>query len=224
MFEDGAERAYGVKADMIYINILAQILVGILLSIKLNCAIACYKEEARDFKKLLLRPVGIIFAGLWLLLTLILIFICDIPGQYIQIADAILSLGVIAVVDVKRHIIPNIITIAFLCSQLLCQFFITAQMLDWLNAVFSIIVLVFLMLISRMTKEQLGMGDVKLIAVMNLMYGLSFTVYSMMLSMIIMLLFSLPLLVLKKINLKSSLPFAPFYAIGSCVFIVFNLI
>lgn len=209
---------------MIYLNVLAQFAVSILLAVKLNCAISCYKAEKPSLKKQLLCLPGIIAASVWFVCTMLLTFVFKVPGQYIQIADVFLTLGVIAVVDAKHYIIPNIMTLVFLFSQLLCQFFITVKMLDWLNAIFSIVVLVVLMLVSRMTKEQLGMGDVKLIAVINLIYGLSFTIYSMLLAMTIMLLFSVPLLIAKKINLKSSLPFAPFYAIGSCVFILFNLI
>ena len=78
--------------------------------------------------------------------------------------------------------------------------------------------------VSKVSKEQIGMGDVKLIVVLNLIYGLSFTVYSMILSLIIMLLCVVPFMIIKKINLKSQIPFAPFFAVGVTVYMLLNLL
>lgn len=96
-------------------------------------------------------------------------------------------------------------------------------MVDVMNLVFSFAVLLILIIISKCTGEQLGMGDIKLFAVMMIIYGFSFMMYTLLLGMIFVMLLAIPLMICKKITIKTSVPFIPFYTVGILIYVMLIL-
>lgn len=210
---------------MFYLNLAGIIVTALLIMYKINYFVEVLQDKKN--KNPLKTLVGIygVCAGLVFGGAALLAFeIYAVPGFYIQLADLFISLLIMTIIDVKWKVIPNALTLTLLVSQLVSAFTCAQTGIGWLSAVVSIIVLLVLMLVSRMTNEQIGMGDVKLIAVMNLIYGISFILYSMIFAMICMLVCTIPLLILRKISMKSSLPFVPFYFIGVIIYTILNLI
>lgn len=210
---------------MIYISLLGVFIISILLVFRVNCMVVNIKgKDARNpisiFKNIHGWPIGAMLGAI----SVLLLCVYELPGYYIQLADLMLTLIVIAVIDIKRRIIPDYVTISFLLAQLAAVFCVAQENISVWNILVSAVILLVLILVSRLSKEQIGMGDVKLITAVNLIYGLPFTVYSLLLAMIAILFFAIPLLIMKKIKLKSQLPFAPFYLTGVLAYIILNLI
>lgn len=210
---------------MVWVNIIGLFVLVISIAFKVNFLISYINKE--KIKKLLcvLKKIhGWLIGVLLGFVAAVAIYKYALPGYYIQLSDLLLTLIVIAIIDVIGRCIPNEMVICLLISQIIAASTYSQVYLNILNVIFSGIVLVFLMIISRKTNEQIGMGDVKLIATINLIYGVSFMLYTMMFSLLLMLVFSLPLLVMRKIKLKSQLPFAPFYLLGVLAYVILSLL
>jgi len=210
---------------MLYLEFIGLLIATLLIAFKINYFVYYLKHKEFGIKLNVLKtvvgwPIAIASGAVGLMM----IYIYDLPGYYMQIYDLVLSLFVIAYIDAKEKTIPNILTIATLLSQLVTTLTLSKAYPNIWNIIISAIILFVLMFISKISNEQIGMGDVKLIAVINLIYGISFSIYSLLISLIIMLICVIPLLIAKKLKLKSEIPFAPFYSIGVSVYILLNLI
>lgn len=209
---------------MIYLCILGIIILSFMQVYRFNFITNTFKSKELTIKSLLKTsigwPVGILFG----VMTVVFLYLWQMPGYYIQVIDMIIAIIIISIIDGKSHKIPNSMTITLLTSQIIAAFCVANTYLNIWNVLISAAILALLVFVSKVSKEQIGMGDVKLIVVLNLIYGLSFTVYSMILSLIIMLLCVVPFMIIKKINLKSQIPFAPFFAVGVTVYMLLNLL
>lgn len=129
----------------------------------------------------------------------------------------------VAVFDYREYRIPNKLLLVFLgiraallVPELL--FFgtdgLTTVLAELIAALGCTVVCVVSMLISR---GSLGMGDLKLMAVMALFLGIEGVCYAMFLSVFAAFVCSVGLLITKKKGRKDAIPFAPFILIGTIV-------
>ena len=209
---------------MAYLIILGIVVSSLMQMYRLNYLLNLLRDRDLTiktlFKTLIGWPVGVLFAAS----SIVVVCIWKLPGYYVQLADMIYTLLIVAIIDGKTHEIPNRIMITLLISQLIVVICVSNTYPYIWNMLISIVILLLLMLVSKISKEQIGMGDVKLIVILNLIYGLSFTLYSMIISLFIMLLFIVPCMIRKKVNLQSQIPFAPFYTAGVIIYIKFIII
>lgn len=137
--------------------------------------------------------------------------------RHIVVAIFLLS---VMIVDWKTHLIPNvIILIYFLIGILLmlCEFIAFRK-----NAIKTLIscgigllcCLILFYAISRLTKDGISMGDVKLIAVIGWILGISSTLFTVLFAMIICAVAGLFLLLSKQKKKSDRLPFGPFMFLG----------
>lgn len=209
---------------MSYLRILGIIILSIMLAYRFNFTINTYRGKDANIKSLIKIMKGWYIGIIFGVIAIVIFCFWQVPGYYIQVIDMIIALICISIIDGKSHKIPNSTLITLLFSQIVAAFLIARTYLNIWNVLISVVVLVLLVFVSKISKEQIGMGDVKLIVVINLIYGISFTAYSMILSLIIMLLYVIPFLIVKKINLKSQIPFAPFLTIGTTLYMILNLL
>lgn len=153
----------------------------------------------------------------------------SVLGLCRQVIVALILLSAM-IIDSKTRLIPNVL---ILCSLgigallLLLEFifvrdtFLTSLLMS--IAGFICCVVLFYVL-SRLTKEGIGMGDVKLISVMGLLLGLSSALMSVLFSLILCTLASIALLFGKKKNKNDRIAFGPFMFFGyMLMFILFSL-
>lgn len=206
------------------ISMIVIFFMAYLFNVKMNCLLKYITDNKNcRLQNCLFGKWGILIGCLYMCLLAILLFFTHIPEAYVQLTDFMLSLVLIAIIDAKFHIIPNIMMITMMITQLLCSFLLVKSGISYVNLIVAVVLAIVLLLISKISKEQIGAGDVKLLIVISLIYGLSFTIYSMIFSLIIMVIFSVPLLIMKKATLKSQIPFVPFYVIGALAYILINL-
>lgn len=166
-----------------------------------------------------------IFIGLWLLIvyTLILISLIDlrlkiIPDQ----CNTLLFFLAIALLFIKSNYsqaFPN--SGSFLKSY---GSIINPTDNLWLNsglaALFGIIL--FGLIITLTKGRGMGIGDLKFIIPIGLILGWPDIILMISLSFIIGTIFSVPLLLMKKKNLKEDIPFGPFLVLAFFVTIIYG--
>ncbi len=104
-------------------------------------------------------------------------------------------------------------------SILLCLFIIIALYLLFnkhigINNIVGLGFGLALSIIGKITKGKLGVGDGFMLSIIGFGIGFLNQLYIFLISLILIVIFSLFLIILKKINIKDSLPLAPFLLIG----------
>lgn len=135
----------------------------------------------------------------------------------------------ISYIDIKEKIIPNLsLKILFIIAIL----FIIYECISNISN-FKVILLDYLFgfiagggiffIVKIINKNSIGMGDVKLISVLSLFIGFENVISCMVLSLLLLSIFSIIFLIIKKITLKDSVPFAPFITVALIISIVLEL-
>ena len=153
------------------------------------------------------------------------------PAQIINLIAMMVLVGMfIAVffIDLKHYIIPNEIIIFGIATGLIFAILKGFNYYNWnyhwislKDAGLGFLVggLTFLLIVIigewLMKAEAMGMGDVKLMAVVGLFLGLKLTILAMFMAFIIGSIVSIFLLVTKIKGRKDQIPFGPFIVIGS---------
>lgn len=144
----------------------------------------------------------------------------------IRILVLYIFLLIVAWIDLKKHIIPNkVVLIALLVRFLLYgaeylferDTFLQVLLLGVFGALFGFIILI---VANRFSKGGLGMGDVKMYMIIGCYIGIYGTYNVMFYAVIIMLVFCGLLLLLRKLNKKSQVPFAPFTLPAYCLILL----
>ena len=68
-------------------------------------------------------------------------------------------------------------------------------------------------------KESMGMGDIKLAAMIGIFLGVKGTAFALLMAFFVAALFSFGAMALKKATRKSQIPFGPFIAVGTYVYL-----
>lgn len=146
-------------------------------------------------------------------------------------------------IDLKHYIIPNQMIVFGIVSGLIFAalkginaFFMGANLYNFapykfdplkdagLAMLVGFLVFFLIVIIGEwiMKAEAMGMGDVKLMAVVGLFLGLKLTVLSMFLSFIIGSVVSIFLLATKIKGRKDQIPFGPFIVLGSSIALIWG--
>ena len=132
----------------------------------------------------------------------------------------------IGYIDWKEHVIPNdLILIAMVFWMIVTVLEIVVGQGNIRNVLLYSLVGFFvvgfvLLAVALIAKSALGMGDVKMFAVLGLFFGL-FGAYSILLvTVVTMALVSLMLLAFKKVTTKTALPMAPFTFLGLLIYLL----
>ena len=70
----------------------------------------------------------------------------------------------------------------------------------------------------KLSKQQIGEGDVKLIVAYSVVYGFSKIISVLFYSLLSCLIVGVVLMIIKKKNMKLEIPFAPFMVAGAAFF------
>lgn len=179
-----------------------------------NCLTFFCKE---NWKKLVFLTVTALLCAVTAYLLVLKETDWSMVCRYLTISLALLSAMII---DHYTHLIPNRIVLASLgvgVILLVIEFFLYRE--EFLGTLIASVVgilvcVVLFYVMSRLTKNGMGMGDVKLIAAMGWLLGLSTTMIAVLFSLILCTLVALVLLFGKKKNKNDKLPFGPFMFFG----------
>ncbi|WP_182200451.1 prepilin peptidase [Paraliobacillus salinarum] len=140
-------------------------------------------------------------------------------GFQIELLMALLLVSLCAIVivsDIKYMLIPNKILLFFSPLILLVRML---SPLDpwWSPIVGSLLGFIMIFLIILISKGGMGAGDMKLFALLGLIVGYQGILLTFFLSTLLGTIGSAILLIRKKVDRKSPIPFGPFICIAACI-------
>ena len=131
------------------------------------------------------------------------------------------------IIDNNTRLIPNILILLSLgigVLVLLFEFIFTRDTFSRsliMSIAGSVCCVILFYVLSRLTREGIGMGDVKLISTMGFLLGLITTLMSVLFSLILCTGVSIILLLGKKKNKNDRIPFGPFLFFGYILMLIF---
>ena len=94
------------------------------------------------------------------------------------------------------------------------------EQLEFISLVHGLVLCAVLLVISILTKEAIGRGDIWVIFVLTGLLKVKDVFEILFLALCVCCVFSLFMLLMKKINMKHALPFVPFLLIGDCLWMI----
>ena len=131
------------------------------------------------------------------------------------------ALIVLFAIDLEHHLLPNVITLTGIIIGFLLSF--TTDQPGWRSSLIGIVAgggVLFLIAEGyyRLRHEEgLGMGDVKMLAMMGAFLGWPLAILSLMIASVAGTIVGLALIVTGRGTMKYALPFGTFLAIGAAV-------
>lgn len=176
-----------------------------------------------------------------IVIVLYIIVLCKngINKEWIEnislIKSVILIPAIISIIEIdyKNKIIPNRLILFLFEAGIIFTFIYSVNSLfiarDYLIAmVLGFAIFGIIALLGRLIagKEAMGMGDVKLLAVLGLFFGIPLTIAIAIISFIISAIIGIVILIRKKKEIKEYVPFGPSVGVASllCVIIPENTI
>lgn len=129
----------------------------------------------------------------------------------------LLFLGVNAILDFKYKKIPWVLSICFIVIGI--GSVLTSSPINWWQFL-GAIVGIGMILISVCTKQAIGLGDGLVLLVVGIFIGLWKTLMILFLAGILVAVVGIVMMVQKKGNLKTSLPFIPFLLAAYGVYMI----
>ncbi|WP_313814343.1 A24 family peptidase [Glutamicibacter sp.] len=128
----------------------------------------------------------------------------------------------LSVKDIASHRLPNSLVARWLLASMIVLSVLSAVRMDFWPLLQAVLGMALLcggyLLIALISAGAMGMGDVKLAAVLGLNLGyfsLPFLFVATVISFVLSSLFVLGGVLLRKLTLKSAVPFGPFMVIGA---------
>lgn len=155
---------------------------------------------------------GVAFVGIYMLF--------GFTAQTIVICILFSSLLVISLIDIRYQIIPNGLVIFLFIVGSINLAFVTHTFVDSIIGFFA--VSIPLLLIHIITKGNMGMGDVKLMAVCGLIIGWKHILLALMIGSIVGSVVGLTMIGLKLLSRKQQIPFGPYLSVGIMIAALFG--
>lgn len=133
---------------------------------------------------------------------------------------------IVSFIDYNHGIIPNIISIPGI--PIFIGLSLLTDRISLLNSIigsitgFSILFLIFALYYILTKKEGMGIGDVKLIAMIGAFSGPDGVIFSIFLSSLIGTVFGFSMIVFSKKGFKSTIPFGPFLSIAAFIHLLYG--
>lgn len=131
---------------------------------------------------------------------------------------AVVCMGILAIADIRERAIPVIFLVIF--GMIAVIYTVTVGEREWISILYSLIPGVFFLAVSLCTRESVGYGDGWTVMILGLLIGAEGCFVTVCVGLLLSAFSSLVLLVLRKVNGKSRLPFLPFLTIGLGVWII----
>ena len=126
-------------------------------------------------------------------------------------------LSSVTVNDVKRREIPDLTTIVFSLLFIAVIWWFDGPSGLLAGAIGAAVPAVLLLVAMLIKKNSVGLGDIKMVAACGLICGFPGVFFVMFRAALAILVYSLIMLIFKKLKLKSELPFAPFLLFGALI-------
>lgn len=126
-------------------------------------------------------------------------------------------LSSVTVNDMKRREIPDLTTIVFSLLFIAVTWWFDGPSGLLAGAIGAVVPAVLLLVAMLIKKNSVGLGDIKMVAACGLICGFPGVFFVMFRAALAILVYSLIMLIFKKLKLKSELPFVPFLLFGALI-------
>ena len=147
----------------------------------------------------------------------------------IRISVIIAVFAAVSYCDLHRGKIPNLYPVILVCAMVICTLIdlLLGEADTWSVFIGGLIsggVMFLLLIICRLlSKGGIGFGDIKLLTAVGLMLGLQGSFGVLLFGQLSAVLCAVVLMVMKKVTVKDSLPFGPFFYIGFTVTLLLGI-
>lgn len=212
-------------------NLLSLIACMLMLPIIYSVAILYYryyfieqKNKTRKPLKSMQEKIVMLISELAIVRLWFVFDKCNLTNfQFVMLILILYGVTILCIMDYWEKVVPNCILLFFLLLWVVCTGLYGVRNVNGiiqymygviLGVVFCMISFGFCYLISR---GSMGAGDVKLSIIMALYMTGNYVVGSVFYACIISAIYSIVMLLAKKISRKSSIPFVPFLYLGMIV-------
>lgn len=149
-----------------------------------------------------------------LIITLLLHEQYDLSQNFVLYLIFFYGLIIISTVDYQLHIIPNNILVFLLSAGIFVNLFF--RTIPWIDAITGFLFSLSFMIVIRilgdliLLKESMGMGDIKLAAILGFYIGWQHFLWTLFLGSLLALLINLMYTNLTKTSIQPKIPFAPY--------------
>lgn len=150
------------------------------------------------------------------------VYLLDTVSQ-VKLLSLVMIMFPIAVIDYRTHKIPNqllVIAVVIRVVIIIIEFLLsasTAVIVIKDNMVGAVVIGIFFLLLLLVFKDSIGMGDIKLFAVMGLYQGLWGGINSVFFSLMVSFVLCIGLLLTRKKGRKDIIPFGPSILLGTII-------
>ncbi len=124
-------------------------------------------------------------------------------------------LAIITVSDIRYRLIPDKVVFTFLALFLILRFLVHPTQPFWLHLLGMTVGFCLFLLLAVLYKGGVGGGDIKLYAVIGLFLGVKLLVLGVFLSSLLGTVYGIFLMIRRRADRKTAIPFGPFIALGS---------
>ena len=187
-------------------------------------------EEAAN-KVISINQRYIISIGIFVVTTVASIFLVTKNVEWLGILK--MSIGMVclsgaACNDYRDYRIPNIFPLTIAISAIAClsigyftsQEGATAYIFSSVFA--AVVVVIFMIVASLLTRRGIGMGDIKLLTALALLGGVNTIGWTLIFGVAVCAVVAVFFLITKKNTVKGTMPFGPFIFIGYIITIILN--
>ena len=215
--------------------LVSSIFAALFLIIFINVAIMLvsgkYEIELKYYKLIPKSASVIVVLIISAVIAFILNYLKGSGKSIVELSLAMIllwAMGVLTITDYKKKVVPNIILLIMLglwaliiSSSLFINMDIYMQMLIR-YAIGGAIGGGMFLFTYLITKGQMGAGDVKLAFLIGLYLGSARILIVTLMGTVLCFVFSIIMVLLKRIGLKDSIPMVPFLAIGVWIILLIS--
>lgn len=129
-----------------------------------------------------------------------------------------LAIGVIW--DLKKKAVPGSYLCAFGIVAIIAFIFDVTNGKNLLDSVWGLIPGFIVVMLSILTKEQVGLGDGMILLCVGGLQSIRDTIYMIFIALIIVTVVAIFLLIIRRVGRKATIPFVPFLFLGQLIMII----
>lgn len=123
----------------------------------------------------------------------------------------IIGLGILSIIDIKSKALPTWLIGVF---AIVCFIFRYIEGVSFFDFILSLLPGIVLFILAICTKEKIGIGDAFVVGILGIGYTVQNVVSILGISLFFVAIWAIGLLIIKKANRKTELPFLPYLFIG----------
>lgn len=123
----------------------------------------------------------------------------------------IIGLGILSIIDIKSKTLPTYLIVVF---GVICFIFRYIEGCSFYDFMLSLLPGMVLFILAICTKENIGIGDAFVVGILGIGYAIENVISILVISLFFIAIWAIGLLIIKKANKKTELPFLPYLFVG----------